>query len=169
MAVVPPSVCDRLPVRRRIAFAPLRGQKHERRPQAAIGQRYACSGGGPARRGHAGDDRERDIRVAQRVHLFARATEDRAVATFQPDDGLPRCPVLTQAAIDFLLCHLPLAVPFSDAFDARGRRNQLEDFLCQQVVVQHDVSLSQHAQRFQREQLGIARPGANEVHHPDST
>ena len=59
----------------------------------AIGQRYARGCGRPARGSHAGHDRERHTSGVKRIHLFAGTAEDRAVASFEPHDGLARRPV----------------------------------------------------------------------------
>ena len=144
MAVVPPSSAiafqfgGGLPLQRcavRNTSADPSRRSVSETPAAAAAPLAAVTPGTIAKRNAGG---------AQRVHLFAGAAEDRAVAAFQPDDRLPGCAVLAQPPIDFLLRHLPLAVPLADAFDARGRRNQLENFRRQQIVVQHDVGLSEN-------------------------
>ena len=49
-----------------------------------------------------------------------------------------------------------------DQVGARG--HELEHLLGDQVVVEHDAGLGQHARRLHRQQFGVARPGADERH-----
>ncbi len=52
------------------------------------------------------------------------------------------------------------------AFDARRRRDQLENFRREQIVVEHHIGLPENSERLEREQLRIARPRAHQIDGP---
>ena len=84
---------DGLPVRGRIAFAPLRRQKHQRGAQSAIGQRDAGRRRRPARGRDAGNDRKRKAGSAQRTPSLrwrGRKWRRRPLSIGRPSDPRPR-------------------------------------------------------------------------------
>src|SRR4051794_40652257 len=66
-------------------------------------ERHSCVGGDAERSGHAWNDFEGDSGLDERLDLFAAATEEEGVATFEAYDRLPALRALDQHRADLSL------------------------------------------------------------------
>ena len=129
----------------------------------AMGQRDPGVGRAAGGGGHPRRDPERHAGGGQRLELLAAAAEDERIAALEPQYPLAGAGEIDQKPIDaglgadVAIAHLADEDPFHPG------RHQLEDVGADQAVVDHDVGLPHQAQRLQGEQLGAARPGADQI------
>src|SRR5207249_1112585 len=119
---------------------------------------------GRGKRGrHAGNDLVRHPRCLERFDLFLRATEQHRVAAFQSHDD-----VVLRGRIDETLVDEPLRRGMAAATlahgDLLGALRERERIRVYERVVKDDVSACEQIRRAQREQVGCAGTGADEVY-----
>ncbi len=97
-------------------------------------------------------------------NFLARASEDHRVAGLQADDAfaLPRQGY--HESIDVALGAAVSTAPFADDHPFGFAPRQLEDLTRNEIVKQDDVGRLQCPHGLQREQLGVARAGADQRH-----
>ena len=139
-------------------------RQHDRGRCPPMRQRNSGCGSGTEGRCDTGNDFVFDVGPAQRVHLFAGAAEDQRVSTLQANDLRSCSGARHHQKVDLLLPDSFAAAPLAHVLNLGGRRNQSQDFGRDQVVVQHDVGRPEQPQRFHRQQFGIARTRAHQVH-----
>ena len=110
--------------------------------------RRRCS---PERGGDAGNNFKLDVRLAQCRNLFANTPKDERVAAFEPHHLQSRCSLSDHDEVDLFLTDPLLPAALAYIADLRVRRSELKDLRADQVIVQNDIRLFQHAEGFQRE------------------
>ena len=129
----------------------------------AVRQRDAGVARNSARRRDARDDLEWQALVSQRLDLLAAPSEDERIATLEPHHAPARAGQADQQRTDLGLRHDVVATLLA-GIDALGvHRNEVEHLGGDQVVVDHDIGLAEHAHRAQRQQLGVARASADQI------
>ena len=96
--------------------------------------------------------------------LLAAAAEHERIAALEPHDALAGARRFDQAAIDLILADAALPAPLADEHALGIASRPVEDRRRDQLVVEHDVGILQRMQRTQRQEVGIARPGADQKH-----
>ena len=120
-----------------------------------------------AQRGrNARHDFNSHVRLAQRFDFLAAATEDERIAALEAHHALARHGGLNHAAVDFVLRHRMLALGLADMDDLGGGRDQLHDAFADQPVSKHDFRRSDFTRSANRQQVGIARPCADQDDMP---
>ncbi len=146
------------------ATSAVRGDEADVAGDAAKRQREAGRGRGGAGGRDAGADMDGVARFTKRGHFLGGATEDRRVAAFQAHHALAGCGGIDEQRIDRPLVLRVTARTLADA-DAHGARgDEIENAVANQCVMKDDVGGLDQAHRFHRQQLGIARPGADQPH-----
>ena len=120
------------------------------------GERRAGDG-----RRNAGHDLERHAGVCKRERFLAAAPEHEGIARFQPHDAAAESRGGNQIGIDLRLGDGLDAGTFRDSL-AGGLRRECEHRLGNQSVVENHVGRSQALDCAPRQQIGIARTGAND-------
>ena len=157
------------PVKRRAVGFIVPGHKGHALGVIAMGQRNTGVGRDGRRRRNAGNHLERDARFGCRLQLLATTTEDKRVAPFQAHHGLARFRSGNQHLVGVVLGHGVLAGTFADANLLRVTADQLANTVGDQVVIEHDIRILKNLEATQREQPGIARPGAHQNDLPART
>jgi hypothetical protein len=118
------------------------------------------------RRRHAGGDSRyrfhRNSGVVQRRDFLAAPSEYERIAAFQAGDGEPLASQLNQLAQDECLRRGSAASTLADLDHARARPHVSEHAAVHEIVHQHDIHRAEHARRFQRHELRIAGPRADQ-------
>ena len=130
----------------------------------AVGDGDPRVGGGGHSGRDAGDDLERDPRRPQRERLLAAAAEDERVAALQPHDGPPGAGVLEHQLLGPLLRDGLAAALLADEQQLGVRPRALERAGADEPVIEDHVGAGDQLERPGRQQAGVARPGADEVH-----
>ena len=142
--------------------AQMAGREDESRRVIAVRERNPCAGGGPLGRADAGDHHERDAVRCQRLGLLAAAAEDVRIAALEPQHRAAALGQANQQIDDRALFQRVVPRLLADV-DAIGRpRQQLEHVLADQMVVEDEVGGAQGLGGLDRQQLGVARTGADE-------
>ena len=100
--------------------------------------------------------------VGERGDFFGSTAKDERVAALEADDAAIRARMLDHQRVDLFLSDALCAAAFADVDDFGGGRSEIENRLRNEVVVEDDVGGLDKAQRFDGEQVGIARAGADE-------
>src|SRR5580692_5063364 len=138
-------------------------QKDQRVGRVAMGQgdlRRRCS---PERGGYAGNNFEIDVRFAQRRNLFANTPKDERIAAFEPHYLQSRCSQSDHEKVDLLLADALFSAALANVAHLRAGRSQLEYLRADQVVMEYNIRVFQHAGGFEREQFRIAGSSAHEI------
>ena len=128
-----------------------------------MGERNADRRRAAQRRGDARHDRDRQARRAQSLDLLAAAAEHEGIARLQAHHRLAGAHAAHQLGVDVVLrpARWPLRLPTDDELGvAPGAR---QDGRRHEVVVQDGVGLAQELRGLQRQQIGIARAGADDM------
>jgi hypothetical protein len=129
----------------------------------AMRQRNAGIGRAPARRRDARTHLERNAMLGELLDLLAAAPEDERIAALEPQHALALFGQRHQHLADFLLRHGMVGAALAD-IDALGlAADEIEDVVADQPVVEHDIGLLHEPLGAEGEQIGIARPGADEI------
>ena len=113
---------------------------------------------------------EPDARVAARLGLLAAAPEHERVAALQAHHFQPGLAALDQQLVDLLLRHGRGARRLADVDELRATRREVEQHARCQPVVDNHVGAPEQLLAASRQQTGITRAGADEVHrHPYSS
>src|SRR4030095_68684 len=118
----------------------------------------------PRPRRDAGHNLERHVRAPQRARLFAAATEQKGIPTFEANDASPEAGERNHLPFDRGLLDLRPVTDFADIDELSTRPALSEDLRTNESMVKHDVGRLEHIERPQRQQTWIARPGAHEIH-----
>jgi hypothetical protein len=70
--------------------------------------------------------------------------------------------MLHKQAVNLFLRRAPLSAAFSHVNELGALRKQAKNLPADQFVMKYDICRAQNPRRFYRQQLGIARPGANQ-------
>ncbi len=133
---------------------------------SAVRDRDACEFG-PSNGGrHSGDDPHRDALLRAGEPLFAAPPEHERVAALEPDDIRPAQRVLDQQLVDAVLAGLVAAGELRDVNQDGVVAALVQAGQGRQMVVQHDVGLTQSPQTADGEQIRI--PGAAADQHDAS-
>src|SRR5256884_3710173 len=98
---------------------------------------------------------------AERLHLFAAATEDERVSSLQTNHLQTQQCILNKQRIDFALACALASTTFADIVDSSCGRNLCEYLCSHQFVMEDHVCAFQDLQRFQRYQLRISWTAAH--------
>src|SRR5436309_1895219 len=88
------------------------------------------------------------------------------VAALQPDDVLAPPRPVHQEPVDLALAHARSSRSLADVDDGSARADLVEELVGNQPVVQDHLGLAKATQSLERDQLGIARTGADERDEP---
>ena len=117
-------------------------------------------------RGDAGNDAERHAGGGKRHRLLAAAAEHERIAALEPQHALARARQRDQALADIGLRRRRLAAALAGEFEPRLRAGERQHPLIDQRVMHDDVGLGEAGERVERQQAGIARPGAGQPDVP---
>ncbi len=137
------------------------GDDQKARRQPAVGDGDARQRGGRHRRRQARDDLERDPGARQRQRFLAAAPEHEGVAALEPHDAQPAARVPDQQPVEDVLRDRLPAGALADEEPARVRRVDAHLF-GRERVVEDQVGLGQPPRAAHRDQVGAARPGADQ-------
>jgi hypothetical protein len=119
------------------------------------------------RHADAGGDARNDLHLdavgEKRLQLFAAAAEDERIATLQPGYGFSLTCVLDEQLFDEDLRGRLATCSLADLNDSRIGARVREAAAVHERIDEHHVGEAEDARRLERHQLGIARPGADEV------
>ena len=152
------------PVDRRGLVGAVRGDEGEPRRLVAEGERQFGFGGAAERRRDPGNDDDRNILLAQALDLFAAASEHEGIATLQANHLAAGFRGVDQTLVDLVLSDAALAAALADEHALGVAPHAVEHRVGDELVVEHDVGILQHLQGAQRQQIGIARAGADQEH-----
>ena len=138
---------------------------------AAARQRALRRGGGGERGGDAGDDLAFDAGGGERLELFLEAAEDARVAALQANDARAARRVLDEQGVDRVLARVLAAAArrvrhareaaLADVDPARVRR-ELAQRRVGERIEEDDVGVLQPLRAAHRDEVGLARAGADE-------
>ena len=94
--------------------------------------------------------------------LFAATAEDERVAAFEADYILPIARGRDHEFLDEVLRRGFASATLADMDDARTRRRKSDDFVAHQVIDQEHGGGLDGLERFEREQLRVARAGTDQ-------
>src|SRR5439155_15619179 len=114
-------------------------------------------------RGDAVDDLDIDAERAQMLRFFTAATEYEGVAALEPHDALALQRLGGHQLFDEGLRRARAAAALADVDDARRFARVAQHAIADQVVDQQHAGRANRADRLDRQQLGVARAGADEV------
>ncbi len=134
--------------------------------EAAVGQRHPERRGATGRRRDARHDFEAQTVRNQMFGFLAAATEEIRIAALEPDHGPPTFRQADQQRVDLRLRHRMASRLFADADPCGSGRDQGEDRGRDEPVVDDDVGLVQKSARLDRQQIGIAGAGPDEIDDP---
>ena len=154
-----------LPVERERAVLCVAGDEHAGLRMVAMGERDAGTRRAAQRRGDAGHDLDRDVSRHQRLELLAAATEHEGVAALQAHHALAGARQRDQAIVDLRLRHAVVRAALADVEALGVTTRQGQHFLRHQPVIDHDIGALQQAMGLQGQEIGIARAGADQMHH----
>jgi hypothetical protein len=106
--------------------------------------------------------------------LLAAAAEQIRIAAFETYDLAPVAGKTDEQGIDLVLRYGMAFGLLADADPSGPRRDQRQDRVGHQAIIDNDVGLIQQTARLERQQIRISRPGADQVdnrcfgHRPDS-
>src|ERR1035437_532556 len=131
-----------------------------------MGQRNRRGGRGAQGGSHARHNFVGNAGPPQRFDLFPGASEDQRIAAFQPDHTQSGICERNHQKVDLHLRNIFLPAALAHVVYLRRGRNETQDFWSDQVVVEHRICRSPHTQRFQREQLRVARSRTHQINFP---
>src|SRR5450631_844186 len=152
--------------RRGFCLGMMAGQYDQRGRYLTVSQRDFRGGGGCEGCGHAGNNFEVDASLSQRLNLFSGAAEQKRISTFQADNLQAKQRKLAEQRIDIFLKRALFSAPLANGAKLSGFWHQSQDFRSNQLIVQDHIRRFELPQRFQRKQLGIARPRAHQKYFP---
>ncbi len=116
----------------------------------------------------AGDDLEGNSVPGEVLGLLGSATEDQGVASLEPDDDTACPDMLKQERIDLILmeCAMPTGLAGTDP-DRLGR-SQVEQPGAGEMIVNHHIGPAHRIRPAQRQEAGVSRPCAHEIHDSGS-
>ena len=129
----------------------------------AMGQRNAGIGRHRSCRGHARDDLEGDAVVDEFLGLLAAAAEDEGVAALEPRHDLALFRLPDDEAIDLVLGQRVAASLLAHVDELGIGPAMLQQPLVGEIIVDHHVGLLDAVQALDRDEAGVAGPGADEV------
>ena len=130
---------------------------------------HAAKGEGDARKPREGgatrnawDVGPAKAELLRKLQLFAGPSEDHGVAAFQPNDAQALPGATRNPIVDEDLGCAGLACTLAHTNQRRIRMREVENVAVDEAVVEHELGLGQHFGPFQRQQVGVARAGANQ-------
>ena len=130
-----------------------------------MGQRNAGIGGAGERCGDAWHDLERHAGRGQCLGFLAAAAEHQRIAALQPDYALAFACQADQQRVDVRLLHAVIGARLADE-DAFGITPcHVEHFVADKPVMHDHVGFAEQAMRSQRQQIGSAGTGADEMNN----
>ncbi|MMZ61928.1 hypothetical protein D1872_241040 [compost metagenome] len=131
-----------------------------------MGERDLGGRGAARRRSNAGHDLVIDAGLGERQSLFAAAAKDKRIASLEAHDPFSFKGMGYQHASDHLLSHGVQAGSFA-AVDAQGILRRFgEKPVIYQTVIQDDIGPLNAFQRFDRNQIRIARARSDDADAP---
>ncbi len=127
-----------------------------------MGHRDAPVSRGSQGGGDAGNDLERNVFLHQQFQFLAAPAEEEGVAALEPHHVLAGLSLLQQDAVDFLLGHRVISSLLAHIDALGGGRNQAENLLAYQPVIDHHVCMFQGLTALQGQQpriTGACTPG----------
>src|SRR4029077_13599521 len=121
------------------------------------------------------DHFKRNVCLTQCRHFLTGTAEDERISTLKPDDIESERGKGDHLGVDFFLLNALPTAALAHIPDLRGWRDQLQNAVTDQVVVEYNVGRSQHSQSLEGKQLRITGPGADQKHFafherpPDTT
>ena len=128
-----------------------------------VRQRYAGVSTDSRRRGHPGDNLERNPGGFQRRHFLPATTENEGVATFQTHHMQALAGETDQQFIDAILRQGMPPGLLAGIHRTRRRRNERNHLIADQIVVHHRLCLADQAIGAQREQFRVTRPSTHQT------
>ncbi len=156
-----PDLSERLPVDRSLAALPVAGDHRERCAHSTVGHRNSGSSGRGNHRRHTGDDFEVEAGGHEGKRFFATPSEHERIAAFEANDVAPALAELNQQFVDQLLRDGgPRSLADVDQLGTLSCKR--ENSGANERIVHDDVGGLQPTQPADRQQVGVARPGADE-------
>ena len=128
----------------------------------AMGERDAGRGRAAERRRDARHDLDGDAAALQIRQLLAAAAEDEGIAALEAHDAAAGLRLPGDQRVDLVLALAVVALALADIDPLGVAAREIEHARPDQLVVDHHVGALDQPQRAQRQQIGIARPGADD-------
>ena len=156
-----PTPGRRLKIDRQPPVLRVPGHERERPGRITVRQRNTRLGRAGQCGGHPGYNLPRDTRRAQRLQLLAAPAKHERVAALQPHNLPTGLAKTHQQGVDFMLRQAMVGATFTD-IDPFGRgRDQIQNLVRHQPVIDDHVGRRDQTRRAQRQQVRRTRPGAD--------
>jgi hypothetical protein len=142
----------------------MRRYEHDALRQVALREGHAGGGGGGKPRCNPVHDLAGDAGAVERFGFLAPAAENERIAAFQTDDCVTGFRFGNHQALDESLRRRVAAAPLSHFHHARAFAHMHENRAVHEIVDENDVGHAEHAHRFERKQLRIARTRTHQPH-----
>ena len=126
-------------------------------------QRNAGIGGTAGCRSNARDDLERHTLFGQGVDFLTAATEDKGIAALESHDALAFLRLVSEQPVDVFLAHGVVVALLADIDPFSIASGHVENGLCDQPVIDDDISLLHATQGPEGQEIGVARPATDQV------
>ena len=129
----------------------------------AVRERYASIARHRVHCRHAGHYFERDACRRQHLGLLAAAAKDEGIAALEANHALAFHRLFQQQRIQLDLGHTARAVVFATIDDFRGRRDEAQEFVVDQTIVNHHLGPLQQFLPAQCQQAGVTGTGSDQA------
>ena len=158
-----PRLQERPPVERDLAVLPMAGHEHARLGVVAMGERDARIGRGPGRGSHARTDLKGNP-VAARASISSPPRPNmNGSPPLRRSTRLPCAGELDQQRADLLLRQFVIVGLLADIDALSLPPHQIQHAFVGEPVVEHDIGLLHQAKGAERQEVGIARPRADQI------
>ena len=154
---------ERLPVQIHAAVLQVARDEYHGLRAVAVCERNTSIRSAAGSGGDAGHDLKGDAFVHERLDLFPAASEDKRIAALQTDDALAFTGEAHQQVIEVFLREDMRGARLARVNALGVKAHQVEHGLRHQAVIHNDIGLLHEAQCSEREQIRIARSGADKV------
>ena len=156
----------RRPVEGRAPVLEVSGDERARVGVVAVGEGDPGIRRAPRRRGHPGNDLERDPFVGEGRDLLPAPPEDERVPALQAQHPPPLAGEADEEAVDVGLPHRVLVAPLPRVDPLRVPADEREHPGRHEAVVHHHVGLLHQAHRAERQEVRVAGAGPDEIDLP---
>ncbi len=126
-------------------------------------QRNAQARHATRRGGDAGHDLEGNAVRREALRLLAAAAEDEGIAALEADDVAAAAGELDEQSVDLVLRHRMRVRRLAHEDPHRSRRDELENVLRDEAVVDDDLRLGEEPLCLEGHELGVAGTGSDQM------